>query len=315
MDKAEVEINQPEQNLENIDINVNIQDNQKVEDIDVEKKQKLLEEERKKRVSTVVEDIKEIDLRQIDNPYELILMLIERANNLKEEKVDILNFHLADITSDYLKLLESIGEIDMEVSADFISIASSLIKIKSEMLLPKPDEDEIEDAEDTERRILIATNEYKLFRDASQKLGLIEDMNKRYREPAPFSSNYRIVLKQMSVDNLIKAFTKMLQKVIVQSKKPLQKIEKDRWTVEDKMFEIETLLYGKDRLNFFDLIEDDYTKGEIINLFLALLELVKKDEISVQQDEMFGDIVIYKIVHEEEKEEEFSITNYDEEED
>ena len=283
-----------------------------IQEVSSEQQKELLEE-RKKRVNTVVQDIKDIDLKQIDNPYELILLLIEKATNLKDEQVDILNFHLADITSDYLKLMENIEDIDMEVSADFIQIASSLIKIKSEMLLPKPDLEELQDADEEERRILIATNEYKLFRDAAQKLTEIEDYNKKYREPAPFANNYRIVLKQMSVDNLIKAFTKMIQKVVVTSNKPVQTIEKDRWTVEDKMFEIETLLFEKERLDFFSLIDYDYTKGEVINLFLALLELVKNEKISVQQDGLFGDIAIYKIENSEEAFEEYDFADYYEE--
>lgn len=292
----------------NIELKTNEQNNNESQDI-------LLEQERKQKLNTIVQDIKEIDLKEIDNPYELILLLIEKANSLKEEKIDILNFPLSDITSDYLKLMENINEIDMEVAADFIQIASSLIKIKSELLLPKPDEEELIDAEDEQRRILIATNEYKLFRDVAQKLSQIEDCNKRYRDPAPFANNYRIILKQMSMDNLIKAFTKMMQKVIVQSNAPVQTIEKDRWTVEDKMFEIQTLLFGKDRIQFFDLIEEDYTKGEIINLFLALLELVKKEEISVQQDEAYGDIYIYRIEHSDEELEEYNyVEDFEDEE-
>ena len=270
-------------------------------DIDKEKSQILTDEEkeqkieRKKRVDNIVQDIKDIDLKLIDNPYELILLLIEKANNLKEESVDILDFPLSDITSDYLKLMESIDDIDMGVSADFIAIASTLIKIKSERLLPVPDEEELIDAEEEERKILIATNEYKLFRDASLKMAEIEDMNKYYRAPAPFADNYRIVLKQMSVDNLIKAFTKMMQKSAIRKTLPVQTIVKDRWTVSEKKFEIETLLYTADRLQFFDLIDDDYTVGEIINLFLALLELVRNGEISIQQEDIDCDITIYKI--------------------
>ena len=277
--------------------------------------ERLRQEERKKKVSTIVEDIKEIDLKQIDNPYELILLLIEKANSLKEESVDILNFKLADITSDYLKLMENIEDINMEVSADFIQIASTLIKIKSEKLLPRPDEVELLDAEEEARRTLIATKEYKIFRDAAKKLSQIEDFNKKYRDPAPFASNYRIVLKQMSVDNLIKAFTKMMQKVVVQTKNPIQTIEKDRWTVEDKMFEIQTLLFGRDRLRFFSLIEDDYTKGEIINLFLALLELIRKNEITIQQDDIYGEITIYKVKQDEEDIQEYNyIETFEDEE-
>ncbi|MBQ7308239.1 MAG: segregation/condensation protein A [Clostridia bacterium] len=276
---------------------------------------RIKEEERKKRVNTIVQDIKEIDLKEIDNPYELILLLIEKANSLKEENVDILNFKLADITSDYLKLMENIEDIDMEVSADFIQIASTLIKIKSEKLLPRPDEVELIDAEEEERRILIATNEYRIFRDAAQKLSAIEDYNKKYRDPAPFANNYRIVLKQMSIDNLLKAFTKMMQKVVVQSKNPVQTIEKDRWTVEDKMFEIQTLLFGRERLQFFSLIEDDYTKGEIINLFLALLELIRRNEITILQEDVYGEITIYKVEQDEENIEEYNyIENFEDEE-
>ena len=108
-------------------------------------------------------------------------------------------------------------------------------------------------------------------------------------------NDFRIILKQMNVENLVNAFAKMLSRASLETAiEETKTIERDRWTVEEKEFEIKTLITQKDSLKFSDIVGDDFTRGEIITTFMALLELLKRQQICVSQDEQFGEILILK---------------------
>ena len=85
--------------------------------------------------------------------------------------------------------------------------------------------------------------------------------------------------------------TKAAVREVVQEERT---IVKDRWTVEEKMFEIKTLLLNADSLGFDDIVGEDYSRGEIITCFMAILELLKLQIIGVRQEEMFGKIDLTK---------------------
>ena len=124
---------------------------------------------------------------------------------------------------------------------------------------------------------------------------LCENINRLYKKPDESCSDYRIVIKQMKMDNLINAFSKLLNRVQFQNKTEEEKtIERDRWTVEDKIFEVKTMLMNCEVLKFSEMIGEDYTRGEIITLFCALLELLKRQIVEVEQIELYGEITIIK---------------------
>ena len=97
------------------------------------------------------------------------------------------------------------------------------------------------------------------------------------------------------MQNLITAFTKLLSKVnLEQKQEEVKTIERDRFTVEEKIFEIETIILTQEKISFFELCDESFSRSEIITTFSALLELLKLQKIAVVQEEMFGDILITK---------------------
>mgnify|MGYP004573488369 CR=1 FL=1 len=99
----------------------------------------------------------------------------------------------------------------------------------------------------------------------------------------------------MNIENLIKAFSSLLVKTQETSATNNERImERERFTVEEKIFEIKSLLLTTEKLSFNALISEDFTRTEIINLFLALLELLKRQYITVEQNEIYGDINIFR---------------------
>ena len=229
-----------------------------------------------------------VKLENFEGPLDLLLYLI------KDSKAEIENIKLAMITDQYLEYMKQLDNIDMEKAAEFIEIAATLLEIKSKHLLPQENVEQ-ENVVDDEKLLLIRLKEYKLFKEAGEKLKQQENIDRLYKAPDETCNDFRTILKQMNVENLINAFTKLLTKTSIEiAIEEPKTIERDRWTVEEKEFEIKTLLLKKESINFFEIVDESFTRGEIITTFMALLEMLKRQEIEVEQDKKYGDIIIVK---------------------
>lgn len=227
-------------------------------------------------------------LENFEGPLHLLLALVKAA------KVDIEEIFVSDITSQYLALMQQdMSNIDMDRATEFIQMAATLLEIKSKALLPTFDEGEDEDEESDEDRIKRQLRELELFKEASSKLKSLETLHRFYRDPEYTEDDTRTVIKDFSFDKLLDAFAMLLHKVDQKPKDPEPKqIVRDRFSVAEKLYSISVAIREKKTMNFSDLFEDDYTKSEIINTFLALLELLKKQVVSAKQEESFGDIIL-----------------------
>lgn len=229
-----------------------------------------------------------VKLEQFEGPLDLLLFLI------KEAKIDIKDIFISKITDEYLRYINSLGDLPMEKVGDFIEIAATLIEIKSKKLLPKQEEVD-EDEESPEQKLIRQLEEYKLFKEASEMLRVIDDPDKFYKAPEPNAGDFRYELKDMSFAGLLDAFTSLMHRVVMRAEVPaVKKIEKDRFTVAQKMSEIKDNLMVDGEVRFTSLFDKDYSKSEIINTFLALLELLKLQYIHARQDKLFDEIYITK---------------------
>lgn len=257
--------------------------------------------------------VDEETIKKIDSPYELILILIDKANSVKENKDDILDFNLTEIIDDFLAITKKMQSLDMELTGSFLLVIADLILLKSRFMLKVDIDDGEETREEQQRRILVATKEYEIFKNLTQKLVEIDDPNKFEKEPDKIASEFRVVIKPMEADILSKALNKMLQRLATfQSQPAVQTINKERWTVKDKLFDISVELMSNERLSFYEMIDEDYTWSEIITTFRAILELIRRDDIAILQESDFGDIYIYRLATEE-KLQEIYIEDYEEE--
>lgn len=234
-----------------------------------------------------------VKLDNFEGPLDLLLHLI------KEAKLDIATVKLSAITEQYLEYMEQIPELDMEKASEFIEVAATLIEIKSKKLLPKPEEI-LPDEEDPEAKLLRQLQEYKIFKEASEQLHNIEDISRFYKSPDKQASKCRIVLKDMELDGLLDAFSNILAKSMQKTVEIKErKIERDRFTVQEKIAAIKDAVLIKKKIKFSELVAEDQTKSEIINIFLALLELLKLQVVRARQTSNFEDIEIQKYESEE----------------
>ncbi len=232
-----------------------------------------------------VDDKVRFKLDNFEGPLDLLLHLI------KDAKLDIMTVKLAEITEQYLEYMQDLDNIDMERASEFIIVAATLIEIKSKHLLPVETEDEIE-VEDSETMLLQRLKEYELFKETGARLREIENINKMYRKPGKETEKIKVIIKDMVLDKLLDAFANLLARSEARGKEKEapKKIVKDRFTVADKILSIRGYAREHKRFPFEELFAPDMTKSEMINVFLALLELLKLQNVRVEQVGIFAQI-------------------------
>lgn len=240
-------------------------------------------------IEELYSDSYKVKLDNFEGPMQLLLFLI------KEAKLDIEELALASITEQYLEYMKDVDELDLESASEFIQVAAILIEMKSKMLLPVEMPEDENDEIDPGKLLVCRLKEYELIQDACLDLKKIEDLDKLYKEPDKLAGNVKIVLKDMVLDNLLDAFANLLCRV--ERKKEdtePKKIVKDRFTVAEKIISIKNTIREKKHIKFSDLFEQDNTKSEMLNIFLALLELLKLQFVKAKQQTLFGEIDIYE---------------------
>lgn len=227
-------------------------------------------------------------LKNYDGPLDLLLDMVKRA------KIRIEDIFISDITEQYLSAMEQVDELDMEQAADFIEVAATLLEIKSRALLPRPEV--IEAPEDDPKTAFIQRlDEYRIYKEAADKMREHEIINMHYRAPDDSVGQPRLVLKDMSTEGLVKALKKMFDKLGVRQKVfKTRKIDRDPFTVAQKITYIRDRMREVERVTFDELFDEDFTVNEIITTFQALLELLKAQEVRAEQKDIFETITIIR---------------------
>ena len=229
-----------------------------------------------------------VQLEKFEGPLDLLLKLIE------EQKLDITRLNIAKVADDYLEYIRGNESIDLENLAEFVSIASRIILIKSQSILPTieitPDEEK--EIVDLEERL----KEYRLFRAASEKIGEMRG-KKRFL----FSRDYLLGVsaifsppKSLNVFDLKKAFSAVVAGIILPEKLPEESVQRII-TLEEKIDELKDSLQKRVETSFRELSGSAKDKIDVIVAFLAMLEMVKQRIIEVEQNSLFDDIKIAKI--------------------
>ncbi|MBF4693667.1 segregation and condensation protein A [Fusibacter ferrireducens] len=243
----------------------------------------------------------DVQIEAFEGPLDLLLHLISK------EEIDIYDIPIVKITTQYLEIIK---EMDLDRSTEFLVMAATLIEIKSRMLLPEKDESmeyyEYSDI-DPRRELVKRLIEYKRFKEAAEKLRategtLDEVVFKDQEELGQYVKQISIeeLNKNLESELLIEAVQRLMTKMnrFDEHRKGFFKgIKRDAFTVEEKLAGIRKRLKGSAYFVFSDLFENELTKEEIVVTFLAVLELLKLKEISIEQDGLFEEIKIKKRVY------------------
>jgi segregation and condensation protein A len=226
-------------------------------------------------------------LSVFEGPLDLLLYLI------KKDEIDIHDIPMETITQQYLEYLEIIKMLNMDLAAEFVVTAATLLYIKSKMLLPveKRKEDEHELFDDPRNELVQKLLEYKQFKEAAFSLESLQQ-----KQEMTFPRNAHIVeenaapfIGAVSIFDLCQTFQDILKRAKTETP---ESIFSDAFTVEEKIFDLRNRLLTQSELCFKDLFGENQSKNEIICVFLAVLELIKLQEICVEQQLLFDEIVI-----------------------
>jgi segregation and condensation protein A len=231
-------------------------------------------------------------LEQYEGPLDLLLDLI------RKNQINIYDIPIAKITAQYLAYMEHAAQLDIELGAEFVYMAATLVQIKSKMLLPKdPELEAIIEEDDPRTELVERLLEHEKYKNAAEML-----QQKRMLEEAAWSNpQIRQFLTEDEVINpgldvslfdLVKTFQTVLERART---RPTYAIEKEDVTVPDMIRFVRDMLKGTPRdssISVIGLFEKQGSRRAMLCLFLALLELVKRQAVVLSQSEAFGDIMI-----------------------
>jgi len=228
-----------------------------------------------------------IKLDIFEGPLDLLLYLI------KKEELDIYDIPIAHITEEYLKYIQLMQELDIDLASEFLVMAATLIHIKSKMLLPVINESsELENLEDPRQELVKQLLEHKKFKSAAEMLWSRVQVEQNVFVRAAIETDSENPEVAATVFDLVSAF----QKILTRRKEQIAvEIANDKLTLAQKIVEIKSLLKNHLQINVTNLMEATLSKAEIIIIFLAILELVKESVIGLMQTEAFGEIIATRI--------------------
>ena len=234
----------------------------------------------------------EVILESFEGPLDLLYHLIEK------EKVDIYDIPISKITDQYIEHINAMKEFDLEVTSEFLIMASTLIEIKSKMLLPKVKKEEIEDEDglDPREELVRKLIEYKKYKEASLELKAREDTYKKIYYKAREEIEYyeeELDLEGVDLSTLMELYENILEKGLDLPKDTeFEEIKRDEITIEESIRDVLYTLNLKKKIKFQDLFEANSTKAVIVTTFLAILELIKQKSISIKQENNFSEIYV-----------------------
>ena len=231
-----------------------------------------------------------VRLDRYEGPLDLLLDLI------RKQQIDIWDIPIATITAQYLGYLEQAREMDMDLGAEFVYMAATLIHIKSRMLLPRdPELDKGACDEDPRHELVEKLLEHEKFKNAAEMLQqkrLIEEAVWSNPQMAAFTTGDEEPGLAVTLFDLVKAFGEMLERV---KNRPVYEVSDGDISIGDMILYLKGLFLesgGDQPVFIMRLFEEQRTRRAMIALFLAVLEMVKLQAVVVVQKDLFGEIAL-----------------------
>jgi segregation and condensation protein A len=227
-----------------------------------------------------------VKLPIFEGPLDLLLHLIKR------NEVQVTDIPIATITDQYLVMLEDLPELNLDGAGEYLVMASTLIFIKSRMLLPAAEDEEPE--EDPRAELVQQLVEYQRFREVAVALGerpvLARDVFAAPGEPAdPATSGDGPPVRDASLGDLLGALRDVLKRL---RPPEVHEVSRQEFTVREAVEEILACFALSEEVEFVDLFAPDAHRARVIVTFLALLELIRLRIVRARQPERFGPIVV-----------------------
>lgn len=245
-----------------------------------------------------------VKIEIFEGPFDLLVYLIESA------KMNIYDIPIAAITEQYLQYMKQLDRIDVESGTQFLILASTLIEIKSKMLLPGSEEEtEEEEQEDPRKDLMEKLMEYKQFKEIAARMSPMEDRGlERWYKPKEDITEYEpkqqdelIAIDSQQFIRIFRSFLDRKRRVdeihrLYDTKRPGTR----RSTIREKMNVISRFLRKSGQSSFKEIAGQCRDRYEIAVTFAAMLEMIRNRQITVHQKKRFGEILIQKTGKKEE---------------
>lgn len=229
----------------------------------------------------------DIKLKDFEGPLDLLLHLVSKY------QMDIYDVPITEVIEQYLAYVSTLQAMKLEVTGEYMVMASQLMLIKSRKLLPKV-VDQVDLEDDLEQDLLSQIEEYRKFKLLGQKMSLQHEDRALYYSKPKMELVYEDaeLLHDKTAVDLFLAFSKVMTKKQEEFSKNHTTIVRDEYKIEDMMEVVRQRCRAHKRLALQDIFAETKDMNEVITLFLATLELVKVQEVKVIQEENFGNIYL-----------------------
>jgi len=233
-----------------------------------------------------------IKIEKFEGPLDLLCHLIDK------NKMDIYDIKISEIADQYIEYINQLEKMNLEVTSEFLLMASTLLLIKSKGLLPKQVEEE---EELTEEQLIQRIIEYKQYKDISAKLkeNYLLFSNRLFKLPEEIKLPKQKLEKEYTSEIIPDIYNDIVERNKNRLNQNAENIKRiaitDTYTVASKVKEMFKELIRKPRFVFNKLYTlSKCNKVEVVTAFTGLLELTRRDKVNVEQEELFGDIVVEK---------------------
>lgn len=222
-------------------------------------------------------------LEAFEGPLDLLLYLIKRQN------IDVLNIPIAAITRQYMEYIHLMEELELELAAEYLVMASMLAEIKSRMLLPRPISTDDED--DPRAELIRRLQEYEQFKKAAEDLDALDRLEREIHltniEIPAFEID--MPLPQVQIKDLLAAFRDVVNRA---EQFASHHVEREPLSVRERMVSVLEKISADEFTSFYDLFEASEGRMGVVVSFLAILELIKESLIEMVQSEPYAPIYV-----------------------
>lgn len=233
-----------------------------------------------------------IKINNFEGPLDLLCHLIDK------NKMDIYDINISEITDQYIKYIEQMEKMNLEITSEFLVMSSTLLYLKSKHLLPKQQEDE---EEITEEELIRRIIEYKKYKEITKKLkeNFLQYSKRFYKLPEEIELPKQKIEKDYDSTIIPKIYKELLQRNTEKINENASNIEKiaitETYTVGNTVKEMYRALVKFKKFTFNKLFSlKKHNRNEVVTAFSGLLEMSRRNKVTTEQDELFGDIEVEK---------------------
>ncbi|UIR55744.1 segregation/condensation protein A [Sphingobacterium sp. SRCM116780] len=249
-----------------------------------------------------IEEGYEIKLPQFEGPFDLLLFFIER------DELNIHDIPISKITDDFLSYVSQMQALDMEMASEFIFVASTLMRIKAKMLLPRPELDEEDNEIDLKEGLVQKLILYKQFKETCEDLKLLEDERLKLYKRGNTNYDIKIArpqdntgeeLNSFDLYKLMMVYERMMYQYIHRPQEVTHTVVKHPYTIEQQKKAITDLIEMNEQLDFQYILKSSENKVQFVFNFLAILEMLQQKLLQIEIGLGYNDFNIRKRSKEE----------------